>query len=397
MSAKINFGGGLFGRTLTRGPKTGKIMFVGRVWIPTEARVRYLKLGVTTEKEARKALAKVDPETAFQERDALKAGPPAPGPEPLRFDAMLDRFLAEYRSRGNSGYYGHVAVSWRAFFNNAEVASVSRPRVEAYREHLRREGYGDSSIRKYIGALGTMFRWAAESCDPPLVTVNPAAGVKRPSEPDREVEVLSLDEQKKLLATVVDDLRPVVELCIAAGLRRGEALSLLWAQIDEASGNILIRRSKTGKARSIPLTPQLTAILARVTKRDGSPLVFHNTEGRPWDERGASRALETALTRAGIRKVLDGEEGEYQGVFNLLRHTFGSRLASAGVPLAVVAALMGNSARVCERHYVRFGSSDLKAAMLAGSGPIPTVPQTVPQRVRRPQTSNRKHLQLVAK
>lgn len=49
--------------------------------------------------------------------------------------------------------------------------------VEDYRDTLRRQEYGDSTIRKFVGALGTMYRWAKGRS---LLAENPVEGVKRP-------------------------------------------------------------------------------------------------------------------------------------------------------------------------------------------------------------------------
>jgi integrase len=394
------YGDGLYSRAATDRDGRPLKNFYGRVWIKARQGNATFKIRARTEKSARRKLAAIqlDPDKALKARE-LKPKAAAP----IRFDALADRFLAGYHSRGGTAYYRHVAESWRAAFGNAPVTAITRPRVEAYREKLRADGYGDSTIRKYVGALGTLFRWAMLSCDPPLASVNPVMGVKRPSEPDHEVEILHPDEEAKLLIATTGELRPLVELCIASGLRKGEALSLTWAKIDRASGNILIPKSKTGKARSVPLTPALTAILGRVTKREDSAFVFHNEAGRPWQDRAASRALERALERAGIRKRVEDGGGEYQGVFNLLRHTFGSRRAAAGVPFGVIAKLMGNSVRVCERHYIRFAASDLKAAMLAEPAQQVQEPVQAPTGAgtgagpdRQPQRPIGNHSQVVA-
>ncbi len=74
------------------------------------------------------------------------------------------------------------------------------------------------------------------------------------------------------------------------------------------------------------------------------------------DERNLTRHLESALERAGITK----QKG---AAFNLLRHTFGSRLAEQGHGFGTIATIMGNSAAVCEKHYISFSPGHLKAAM----------------------------------
>lgn len=68
------------------------------------------------------------------------------------------------------------------------------------------------------------------------------------------------------------------------------------------------------------------------------------------------------MEQAGIAKV--------KGTgMNLLRHTFGSRLAERGVSMATITTIMGNSEAVCFRHYIRFSPGHLKAAMATRDSP----------------------------
>jgi integrase len=383
------YGDGLYSKTRPGRDGKPEETFYGRVWVKSLQKMITFTFG-HAEKTSRRELVSIqdDPEKAMRARAAAVEAAKQKKAPALRFGELVDRFEAEYRTEGGNACNIGFAPSWRAFFHNPPLAAITRQRVASYRDYLRREGYGDSTVRKYVGGLGTMFRWGMFTCDPPVATLNPAEGVERPPEPDHLIQVLTSDEQDRLLQNCGEHLRPMVELCIESGLRRGEALSLTWAQIEHATGNILIHKSKTAKPRAIPLTPTLTAILARVTKQDDSPLVFHNEDGNPWQERAASRSLERALERAGIRVVLEDGDGEYQGVFNLLRHTFGSRLAAAGADFGRISKLMGNSVRVCEKHYIRFAQSDLKAAMMAlhpetGARTGASVESATPKPIRR--------------
>ena len=66
-------------------------------------------------------------------------------------------------------------------------------------------------------------------------------------------------------------------------------------------------------------------------------------------------------------------------MWNRFRHSFGTRLAASGkIPsTAALARIMGNSAAVCEKHYLAHipGQHD----GLAGAMDAATVPPTVPQ------------------
>ena len=55
--------------------------------------------------------------------------------------------------------------------------------------------------------------------------------------------------------------------------------------------------------------------------------------------------------------------------FHILRHTYGSRLAMAGVPLAVIAEALGHSdERITRKHYAHLSPSYVRDAIRAGLG-----------------------------
>jgi len=348
--------------------------FTVRFWHPGRKRLFYLKAG-TTLKQARrvKALADADPEKVIARREAARAAKKAKADKPMTFDALTDRFLAEYKGSMNgrwrglkTEYYKHVAESWKAFFK-VPAATVTRADVEAYRDHLQHEEYGESTIRKYVGTVGTLYRWAIKAG---LVTVNPAEGVERPPEPDGLIEILTCEEEPAFLEKVEEPYRLACEFYLAGGFRMGEGLDLRWGQVSRGSGEILIHESKTNKARSVSINATLAGILARATEHLRSDILRRDVEGgrapeayvlcyhdaRPLDRFKLARAIHEALDRAEIQK----RKG---ACANLLRHTFGTRLAEKGVPMPVIATLMGNSPEIAFKHYVRFSPGHLKAAM----------------------------------
>lgn|GEM_PF-1585061 len=368
--------------------------FTVRFWHPDRKRLFYIKAGTTLEQAWRvKILSEHDPEKVIAKREearAAKAAKAAKAIKPLTFADVADRFLVEYkgsmkgRRRGlKTEYYKHVSESWKAFFK-ATASGVSRADVEAYRDHLKREGKGESTIRKYVGTVGTLYRWAMKAG---LVMVNPAEGVDRPPEPDGLIEILTPKEVPRFLKKVEDPYRLACEFYLAGGFRMGEGIDLRWGQVSRENGEILIHESKTNKARSVAINVTLAGILDRATAHlrsdilrkdieagrapDAFVLCYH--DGLPLDRFKLARAIHEALDCAEILKR-KGACG------NLLRHTFGSRLAEKGVPMPVIATLMGNSPEIAFKHYVRFSPGHLKAAM-------ETLDPVVARQVRKPSRS----------
>lgn len=316
---------------------------------------RYRLHAGSSEKSAKALRLRVETEINSGTHDpaALVKSLRGESPSSASMESMIDAFLVGYRSKGGTDHYLNMSKSWKGYFT-MPVAAVTQRTVEAYRDHLIDQKYGDSTVRKYVGGVGTLFKWAIKN---DYSATNPAHGVTRPEEPDREVQPLSREDQVKVLAVATDPAgRLLIELLIASGMRLSEALTLRWSQVDRAGGSILIHKSKTGKARSIPLNTTLTGILDRATRHVRSDFVLSDREGKALDRFIMSRVVESALQASGIVKIAGTS-------FNRFRHTFGSRLAEAGVGFGVIAQIMGNSAAVAERHYIRFSPAHTKAAM----------------------------------
>ncbi len=406
----IKGGGGMYATIPTRGPQKGEETYHARIWVKEERRFRHFFLG-TTLKAAKKKMGAIysDPVAALDERLKKQQARAAEKPA-LKFKDLVEIFLAEYRSRGGSDHYASRSKAWLAFFGPDKeqdrpgwfVKDIDFAAVEAFREFRRRAIYrvgkkgkslrsiGDSTLRKDLLSLSTLFRWAMRRG---LAERNPVQNVTKPPEPDREVTVLSPDEETALLQKADAETRVMIALFLASGMRRGEGLSLKWSQVDRAGGALLIHKSKTGKARAIPFNEDLTAALDLAGKvkrvrldQEGrvaevpSEFVLHDAEGKPLEPGAAARLVDSAMEAAGIQKARGC-------TFNLLRHTFGSRRAAAGVPMAVVAALMGNTATVCEDHYIRFSPGHLQEAMNRKPGPV-TAPQSAPRSEGDPEAKS---------
>ena len=82
------------------------------------------------------------------------------------------------------------------------------------------------------------------------------------SEPDKDWRYVARDELKKLFnACSTKSWRLLLALCRLAGLRQGEALSLLWSRIDWDGHRLEVIAEKTGRRRIMPIEPELYNIL----------------------------------------------------------------------------------------------------------------------------------------
>jgi integrase len=131
------------------------------------------------------------------------------------------------------------------------------------------------------------------------------------------------------------------------GMRQGELLALRWMDVDWLAHRVRVRRNfvrgKFGtpkskrSSRSIPLADQVARELELLFQssayQSDEDLVFaHPHTGKPMDRSRLLKRFKAALKRAGVREVR----------FHDLRHTFGTRMAAAGVPMRMLQEWMGH-------------------------------------------------------
>lgn len=77
------------------------------------------------------------------------------------------------------------------------------------------------------------------------ITVNPAELARPPKVEEEEVEPYSVDEVRRLLSAAQERRNSARwAVALALGLRQGEALGLMWSDINLEAGTLLVRRSR---------------------------------------------------------------------------------------------------------------------------------------------------------
>ncbi|MDZ4328227.1 MAG: site-specific integrase [Pseudomonas sp.] len=161
-------------------------------------------------------------------------------------------------------------------------------------------------------------------------------------ERNREVlPVLSVDGY-------ADHLTPLVLLAINTGLRRGELLSLRWADVDLDGKLLTVRaeQAKSGRQRHVPLNAEAHAVLHSWKQQgNGDAQIF-----QPVDVKTAWNSL---MRKAGVADFR----------FHDLRHTFASKLVTKGVDLNTVRELLGHGDIKMTLRYAHLAPAHIAAAV----------------------------------
>lgn len=147
---------------------------------------------------------------------------------------------------------------------------------------------------------------------------------------------------------------PYFRALLYTGVRYSELLRLRWRDVDLDADRIIFDRSKTDSVSGLKIAPQLRTVLEALPRGGPEELVFLKPDGNPWAEHNIRDAFEKARDLVGLRRTL---------TIHSVRHTFGSWLTMAGVPLKTISALMGHTSVKMTERYLHLSPAHLGAAI----------------------------------
>ncbi len=172
-------------------------------------------------------------------------------------------------------------------------------------------------------------------------------------------------EVQALLAAAEPWFRVLLQAALFTGARWSELCALKIRDVDLLSGTLLFPETKGGRPRHVHLTDEGVRFFAR--QCSGRPLgerVFRNQHDRILGPSHQIRPMQMTCQKARVEPA----------GFHILRHTYGSTLAMAGVPLAVIAEALGHAdERITRKHYAHLAPSYVRDAVRAGLGSLGAV------------------------
>ena len=199
--------------------------------------------------------------------------------------------------------------------------------------------------------LRAFIRWAADTTA--YRGVIPADAYKARSVKDvvprvkaKEGDVLQREQLTAWFGAIRRIQNPVISAYLQAllitGARREEMAALKWTDVDFQWRSLSIADKVEDGGRTIPLTPYLASVLAALPRR--SEWVFSSPTAADGKIAEPRLAHNQALAAAGLPHVsLHG-----------LRRSFGTLSEWCGVPVGIVAQIMGHKpSAIAEKHYRR--------------------------------------------
>lgn len=275
---------------------------------------------------------------------------------PLSFSKVVERFgNAGLVRRDNAAPVDH----WKAVFGDIPIPELDHARINAEKLALQQQKakrrtpngiieqdrpLSNATVNRYMSALSAVMNFSIEHG---LIDQHPMAGrkVRKLKEGPGRDRVLSNGEMMGLLAAAGDSKWPQLRLFLTfvmlTGCRKSEALNLKWSEVDLSNQVALLRTTKNGNARSLPLGADVRALLADASKVRalGNDYVFYNHK-KPIERAKPEAPFNNALKAVGLYRDR-ADKLSWVGL-HTMRHTFITRMVQSGVSVAQIQGISGH-------------------------------------------------------
>ena len=314
----------------------------------------YQRIGKADDYADRDGLTILSYDDAVQAAMSGGAARPATSESKYAVAAAVDDYLNDLKARSPGGHHDaklrynkHVlpALGKRA------VASLTRSDVRRWHQKIAATKSDDkeklrqrrNTANRNLSTLKAMLNFAYHegrvSDRSAWDQVRPFRRVDSP-----RIRYLLPSEARRLINRSPKEFRPLVRAALLTGCRYGELTALRVSHFDADASVLQVHEGKTGKLRNVPLTDEGVSFFVEQTAgRTAGETVFQRESGRAWRKSEQCRPMKATCQAAKIDPPVS---------FHVLRHTYGSLLARAGVSLQIISIAMGHAdTRMTQRHY----------------------------------------------
>lgn len=265
----------------------------------------------------------------------------------ISFSEAAGRYISTHvvhklNHKTEAGILGLIGKRW----DSRKLSSIQKQDVLMLKEDLLKAGRAASTVNHYINAISQLYQVAVNEWEFKLS--NPTSGIKRMTEPQGRMKRLPPEAESMLLKHSSESttlpLSSIIVIAIETGMRSAEILSMRWEDVDLKNRKVLLRHTKNGESRAVPLTSRAKDEFEKLISSQGSELVF------PYCRWQVRRQYIKAVTRA--KSAHKGVQNPFLGLrFHDLRHEALSRLSDKGLNVIELAHISGHKTIAMLRRY----------------------------------------------
>lgn len=271
---------------------------------------------------------------------------------------LADNYLLEHvevhcRTRSATEYRSLIENHIKPKLGNIKVPDLEHGEIA----NLHRElGKTPVAANRTIAVLSQLLNFGIRTQK--LRSDNPSAGIRRYPEEKRQ-RFLSAAELGRLAQALGEHPFKIsaaaMRLLLLTGARRSEVMQMTWQQVETDPGHWIKPAAFTKQKREhrVPLSPGALVVIAEMQKfrKTGEPFVFPGrSPGEHLTE--IKKSWRSVCKTAGIAGARMHD----------LRHSYASMLASGGLSLPVIGALLGHTQPSTTQRYAHLADDPLQEA-----------------------------------
>lgn len=266
----------------------------------------------------------------------------------INLSDAVDRFVrlaaANGASTATTNWYRYMLLPVLREHGQRPIDSIDNDAMIACVQAIRARGVGTETVRSHIRVMHQFWRWAVREYRLPR-NAYPMRGIKRPPRPKPTPRAISAETLSRLLGATDDTptgkrARAIFLLLASSGIRAGGLMSLRPADVDLERRTAIVTE-KGAKTRRVYFTAEAAeAIRAWMDVRPESAATLfcsmhRGHVGAPLSPTGLRIMIGKLARKAGIPK---GERINPHA----FRHFFALQAKKAGMPIAVLAGIIGH-------------------------------------------------------
>ncbi len=346
--------------------KNGEMLWTAFAYSRSQAlpglKIEKERSGLATEREAQTILKQIQRECEREIllREAQGSTWGAVVEEWIKTINVSDRLSASTRIDYASAATNYTTNWWRR-----SAASISPADVRELLEGMKTQGRSHGFVKRIKHMLDRIFVFGMERRLIRGLDRSPAHGVPIGREEEKEPEILTTSEIRKLLSTSRElnhEWYYHWAMALLTGMRNGELYALQWSDVDWERSSITVSRSynsrfnvikstKAGYWRTVPISSELRSLLLELRAQSGTrPHLLPRP--REWQRGMQAEELRKFCLGIGLPSVR----------FHTLRACFATQLIRNGVPPIQIQKICGWKDLKTMQRYIRLAGIEVDGA-----------------------------------
>lgn len=268
-----------------------------------------------------------------------------------RMDAVIQAFLIDRRVQnvrpGTMYFYRYKLLLLLTYCNAQQVTTIDQVDANFLRSFFLwlAESHNPGGCKAVYRAVNTLLNWYADETG----IQNPMRKIRPPKVDDTPLEPVGMETIKALLAVAGTRDKAILLFLLDTGVRAAELLSIRMADVNLLTGEVLIRRGKGGKPRTVYIGRR-TRRSIRDNRHNTSIYLFASRYGEQLTYWGLRDMMARLARKAGINTP----------TLHSFRRTYALNSLRSGCNVFVLQRLMGHADIQILRRYLALTDQDTR-------------------------------------